>query len=159
MLKEIKRGLQQQSDELNAAINQLMATEKWLYEREKKVAKMENIVRQKVGNDTMDDSSLFADSFDLNFGTNSGGGGTSPSPETSDLERLSDELDSDFFKYVHMADNATTLSIHQVGDGNLQNVAKSVAVNKNSICNSKIHICNGHSIVMHMQHGVVVPNM
>ena len=63
---------------------------------EKKVAKMENIVRQKVGNDTMDESSLFADSFDLNFGTNSGGGGTSPSPETSDLERLSDELDSDF---------------------------------------------------------------
>jgi hypothetical protein len=106
MLKEIKRGLQQQSDELNAAINQLMATEKWLYEREKKVAKMENIVRQKVGNDTMDESSLFADSFDLNFGTNSGGGGTSPSPETSDLERLSDELDSDFSN-MSMADNAT----------------------------------------------------
>lgn len=107
MLKEIKRGLQQQSDDLNAAINQLMATEKWLYQREKKVAKMESIVRQRGGNDTLDESSLFGESFDLNFGTNSGGGGgTSPSTETSDLERLSDELESDFSN-MSMADTAT----------------------------------------------------
>ena len=106
MLKEIKRGLQLQSNDLNAAVKQLLATEKWLYEREKKVRKMEELLRQQVENDSMDESSLFGESFDFNGAMNIAGGSSSQSPDTSDLERLSDELDSDFSN-MSMADNAT----------------------------------------------------
>ena len=84
----------------------MLATGKWLYEREKKVRKMEDIIRQQMDNDSMDESSLFGESFDFNGAMNLAGGSSSPSPDTSDFERLSDELDSDFSN-MSMADNAT----------------------------------------------------
>ena len=52
MLKEIKRGLQLQSNDLNAAVKQLLATENGCMS-EKKVRKMEELLRQQVENDSM----------------------------------------------------------------------------------------------------------
>jgi chromosome segregation ATPase len=111
MLKEIKRGLQQQADELNAAIRQLQATEKWLHEREKKVAKLESMVNQQGaaspgGDGILDESSLFDDITFAPSPSPAVTGRSGSSPESSDLERLSDELDSDFSN-MSMAENAT----------------------------------------------------
>ena len=123
MLKGIKRGLQQQANDLNTAIKQLQATEKWLKEREKKVVKLEKMVSERsvMGvnldeTDNLDESSLFGDISAFDSPTTFGkiGGSSTPNTESSDLERLSDELDSDFSN-MSMAENATAFDAHTGG--------------------------------------------
>ena len=77
-------------------------------------------------------------------------GGSSQSPDTSDLERLSDELDSDFSN-MSMADMLPP-SIHQVVDGKLQSGTKRAPDKKHTRIARK---CNGLRMAICTKLGVM----
>ena len=100
MLKEIKKSLEHDSNELNAAIAHLRSMDVWLKEREKKVVKLEAA----AFNGGANGGEMFDESFDVSQ-TNMGGSASS-SDASIDAARLSEELDDDFsFMDMSMSGN------------------------------------------------------
>jgi hypothetical protein len=87
MLKEIKKSLEHDSEELNKAIAHLRSMDQWLREREKKVTHLESVAFN-GGMGSMDDS--------LDASRTPSGGGISGDESSQDAERLSSELDDDY---------------------------------------------------------------
>jgi hypothetical protein len=92
MLREIKKSLEHDSEELNQAIAHLRSMDVWLREREKKVVRLEAAAFGEDGSGNFDEESFDTSRSGL------GNGGMSSSAEDSGVEaaRLSEELDDDF---------------------------------------------------------------